>query len=132
MTTHDYLLDTHAFLWAVTNDSQLSGPARAIFLDEKNSLHLSVASIWEMAIKSSIGRLSLQTDLRTFLDEQLPLNGIRVLSITRSHAQEVEQLPFHHRDPFDRLLVAQSVHEEMQLVSVDTVLDAYDNVKRVW
>jgi PIN domain nuclease of toxin-antitoxin system len=132
MGTNDVLLDTHAFLWAITNDARMSQRARNVYLDERNRLLLSVASVWEMAIKSSLGRLTFSKALTAFLDEQLSANGISVLEISRAHAEGVEALPFHHRDPFDRLLVSQALAERAPILSADAALDHYAGVTRLW
>ena len=125
-----YLLDTHTFLWLATDDSQLTPAARAIFIDSDQECFLSAASVWEMAIKSSLGTLVLATSLESLVRGGVE-RGFRLLDVTCSHAYVVERLPFHHRDPFDRILVAQAMHEQMHLVSCDAQLDAYP-VTRIW
>ena len=99
--------------------------ARAAIADDDNECFLSHASVWEMAIKASLGKLRLPATLERFVAEQCAANGIQLLSMTLAHVAAVESLPFHHRDPFDRLLVAQARHEEMALVSRDPSLRAY-------
>ena len=125
-----YLLDTHAFLWLATDDPQLTEAARAIFVDTEQECFLSAASVWEMAIKSSLGKLALAASLSHLVHGGLE-RGLRLLDVTASHGYLVERLPFHHRDPFDRILVAQAIHEGMHLVSRDGQLDAYA-VTRIW
>jgi PIN domain nuclease of toxin-antitoxin system len=125
-----YLLDTHAFLWLATDDPQLPSTARAIFIDSEQDCFLSAASIWEMAIKSSLGKLVLATSLSHLVRGGLE-RGLRLLDVTASHAYLIEHLPFHHRDPFDRILIAQALHEGMNLISRDGQLDAYA-VTRIW
>lgn len=125
------LLDTHAFLWFVTDDPQLSVTARRLIEDADTEPFLSVASVWEIAIKVSIGKLSLAQPVDAFVLSQLALNTITVLDIALPHASAVATLPFHHRDPFDRLLVAQSQIEGWPLVSADIVFDQY-GVTRIW
>jgi PIN domain nuclease of toxin-antitoxin system len=125
------LLDTHAFLWFIGGDDRLSPSARALIEDTNNVVYLSVASLWEMAIKISLGRLQLAQPFETFIPHQLSLNRIGLLGVTISHAAKVATLPFHHRDPFDRLLVAQAQIEQMLLVSGDAAFDAY-SVTRLW
>ena len=125
------LLDTHAFLWAVTDAPELSRKATRIFEDERNELFLSLASGWELAIKLSLGKLSMAQPLATFLPEQMAVNGIMQLPIELRHIGRVQDLPFHHRDPFDRLLIAQCLVEDLAILSADRVLDAY-GVERVW
>jgi PIN domain nuclease of toxin-antitoxin system len=125
-----YLFDTHVFLWLANEDPLLSPRARAIFVDNQQDCFLSAASVWEMSIKSSVGKLSLGTSLEHLVRGGVE-RGLRVLDVTCDHAYLVERLPFHHRDPFDRLLIAQAIHEGMHLISRDAQLDAYE-VKRVW
>lgn len=125
-----YLLDTHVFVWLATDDSQLTPVARAILGDSGQDCFLSAASIWEMAIKSSLGKLSLATSLERIVRGGVE-RGLRLLDVTCDHAYLVERLPFHHRDPFDRILVAQAMQEGMGLISRDQRLDAY-TVARIW
>ena len=125
-----YLLDTHTFLWLASDDPRLAPRAREVFVDGGDACFLSVASIWEMAIKASLGKLSLDTSLEQLVRGGVA-RGIRLLDVTATHAYHVERLPFHHRDPFDRLLVAQAAHEGMHLITADAQFDAYQ-IRRVW
>lgn len=125
------LLDTHTFLWWVSDAPELTGKARKAIADGANVCYLSLASCWEMAIKASLGKLSLATPLEQFIPEQLAANAISLLPIDFRHAARVESLPFHHRDPFDRLLVAQAQTEKLAIVSADAVLSEY-GVRRIW
>ena len=125
------LLDTQAFLWLSSNDKQLSKKAIKIFLDEKNNFTLSLASIWEMSIKCSLGKLSIQPSLERFVLDELQDNSIEQLPITFSHIIKVQSLPFHHRDPFDRLLIAQALIENLPILSTDAIFDQY-GLKRIW
>jgi PIN domain nuclease of toxin-antitoxin system len=125
------LLDTHAFLWFIEGSSNLSTAARGLIETSSNQSLLSVASLWEMAIKISLGRLRLGQPFELLIREQLDLNGIETLAIDLSHVAAVVTLPFHHRDPFDRLLIAQAIVEDIPLVSVDSAFDAYP-VNRLW
>lgn len=125
------LLDTHTFLWFLSDDAQLSDPARKLIEDSANEILLSMASLWEMAIKISLGKLTIGGPFDTFIPEQIALNSIGLLSITLAHTAAVSTLPFHHRDPFDRLLIAQSLVDSVPIVSRDAVLDAY-GVVRIW
>lgn len=125
------LLDTHTFLWFLEGSSRLSATARGLIEESSNQPFLSVASLWEMAIKISLGKLKLERPFDSLIPEQLELNGIELLGINLSHAAAVITLPFHHRDPFDRLLIAQAVVENMPLVGADSLFDAYP-VKRFW
>lgn len=125
------LLDTHAFLWWIADDRRLSAGARRVIADGGNDVYLSAASGWEIAIKARLGRLGLPADAARFVTDHVNLNGFGVLPVELSHALGVHALPDHHRDPFDRLLVAQCRVEEMALASADRRLDDY-GVKRVW
>lgn len=125
------LLDTHAFLWWVADDEALSNAARKAISDPSNECLVSTASAWEIAIKVSIGKLSLGSDVRRFLPEQLAANGFSALPVSVAHAARVASLPFHHRDPFDRLLAAQALEERIAVVSRDAVFRKY-GVRRVW
>lgn len=123
------LLDTQAFLWWVTDDARLSKrAARAIAASD---CRLSVASCWEMAIKMSLGKLTLPSPVQRFVQEQLEVNGFNLLAVSLDHVAGVAGLPFHHRDPFDRLLASQALVEEMSIVSADGIFPKY-RVKRIW
>lgn len=126
-----YLLDTHAFLWMAGGDSCLGEAAATTIMRDEVDLYLSVASVWELAIKSSLGRLTLHLPLEALVREQVEHNALLVLDVRREHALRVESLPFLHRDPFDRLLVAQALEEGLTLLSRDEVLDGY-SIRRVW
>lgn len=125
------LLDTHAFLWWIRDDRRLSDRAREVFTDTGNELLFSVVSGWEIAIKAGIGKLRASEDLGSYLSGQLSDNSMRVLPVYLSHAVRVAELPDHHRDPFDRLLVAQALVEDVPLVSVDPEISRYP-VDIVW
>ena len=119
------LLDSHTFLWWVKDDPALGRRARAVIADPDNECFLSHVSVWEMAIKASLGKLKLPSAVERFVVEHCAANSFQFLAITLAHIASVESLPFHHRDPFDRLLVAQARHENMTLVSRDLSLKAY-------
>jgi PIN domain nuclease of toxin-antitoxin system len=125
------LLDTQVFLWWVNDSPQLTAAARLAIADSGNASFLSVASCWEMAIKSSLGKLRLAKPIGRFVTEQLVANGFRLLNIDLRHAAKVENLPFKHRDPFDRLLIAQAMTDKLTLVSADNVFADYA-VKVLW
>jgi PIN domain nuclease of toxin-antitoxin system len=125
------LLDTQAFLWLVGGSPKLSRKAVRAFEDEGNELSFSLASAWEMAIKISLGKLEIDSPLQSFLPTQLAANGIAQLDITFRHVCRVGQLPFHHRDPFDRLLAAQCLEDDFTILSSDPVFERY-GVKRIW
>ena len=126
-----YLLDTHTFLWLAADDQRLSQHARGVFLRPASTLYFSIASMWEMAIKASRKKLVLPTSVAAFVSRQMVTNGIRELPVETRHACEVETLPWHHTDPFDRLLAAQAFAETLVLLSADTIFDAY-GVMREW
>ena len=125
------LLDTHAFLWWINDDPALSRRARAAMGDPANECLLSMASAWEMAIKISLGKLELEGSLERFLPEQIATNGFAMLPIDLRHVSRVTRLPFHHRDPFDRLLVAQALVEGLAVVTADATFVKY-GVRRTW
>lgn len=125
------LLDTHVFLWWITDDERLSPRAREVMVEGRNTLVLSAASGWEMAIKARLGRLSVAGDFASFLSEQLALNGIDTLPVTMAHALHVYELPAYHRDPFDRLLVAQALLEGIPIVTADPEIARYP-VEVIW
>jgi len=119
------LLDTHAFLWWIMNDPRLSERATAIIAAPENSVYMSAASAWEIAIKAQIGKLSLAQPVEQYIPAQVTINGFIDLPISLGHALQTYSLPLHHRDPFDRILVAQSQLEEMFLLSADPLLSRY-------
>ena len=125
------LLDTHAFLWWVQDAPELSKKARASIADPDNECLLSLASCWEIAIKVSLGKLTLPNPIERFVPEQLAANRFRQLDIGFRHVARVAGLTFHHRDPFDRLLAAQALEETLTVVTADPVFRRY-GVKRIW
>jgi len=125
------LLDTHAFLWFIAGDSSLSATARSAIEDVNNTCYMSVASLWEIAIKVSIDKLELSEPFETLISEQLAENGIELLDISVEHTALIVSMPFHHRDPFDRLIAAQAKIEQLTLISVDEIFDLY-GVERLW
>jgi PIN domain nuclease of toxin-antitoxin system len=125
------LLDTHTFLWAASNSARLSPTARDLIEDANNTPFVSMASLWEIAIKLSTGKLSLDVSFAELAFEKPAAHGIAILPTHLQHLEIVTRLPFHHRDPFDRLLVAQALVEELPLVSSDTMLDSY-GIERFW
>ena len=125
------LLDTHTFLWWVSDAAGLSATARAAIADPNNTCYVSVASAWEMAIKSNLCKLKLKKPVERFLTEQIKKNGFLLLNIDLHHVAKVENLPFHHRDPFDRLIVSQAKAERLTLVTADQALSAYD-IRCLW
>jgi PIN domain nuclease of toxin-antitoxin system len=118
------LLDTHIALWAITDNPRLPGEAKLLIQEQRNEIFVSAASVWEIAIKHSLGRgvmpISGQEALKYFTE-----SGYRLLSISAIHAALVEELPQYHADPFDRILVAQARHEPMRLITHDSLLSRY-------
>ncbi len=125
------LLDTHAFLWIIEDNPNLSEIAKELFLDPGNKLFFSVASMWEIAIKKSLGKLIIKGNWERIIKEELNVNGIQWLPIEPEHCVILEQLPFHHRDPFDRMIIAQAMRGEMKLLTEDARIKAY-NVQCIW
>jgi PIN domain nuclease of toxin-antitoxin system len=125
------LLDAHALLWFLDANPLLSAQAKRLIEDPQNHKLVSVATCWEIAIKVGLKKLDLGEPATTFLPRELSTNHFDLLSIELPHATFVETLPLHHRDPFDRLLIAQSIIETIAIVSVDVVFDLY-GAQRLW
>ncbi len=126
-----FLLDTHAFLWFVLNDLSLSPIARNLIIDPLNEIFLSPATHWEIAIKVSIGKYQLPGPFESWINTQIRTNDFQILSIEVAHTALVTTLPFHHKDPFDRLLISQSLVEKIPIISTDGIFDSY-GVSRLW
>ena len=126
-----FLLDTHALLWFLLDEPQLSSIAKQCIENGDHLIYVSPASYWELAIKISLGKYRLPESLESFMQTQLHINDFKILPITIQHADRISKLPFHHRDPFDRMLIAQALSENIALISVDLAMDAYD-VRRIW
>ena len=125
-------MDTSTFLWYVSARTELSPHAQAIIGDAGNDIHLSLVSIWEIAIKFRIGKLELTAGpLSDWLDRHLVANSFRLLEIKVAHLVRYADLPPRHRDPFDGLLIAQSIAENLPILSNDRAFDAYE-IQRVW
>ncbi len=120
------LIDTHIFLWAIMGDPRLSGRKQEIFLGESNQLYLSIASIWEMVIKINLGKLTMPLPAIGYIMKQMEKTHIAPLAIQVSHLAELEGLPPLHRDPFDRILIAQARAEKMRILSADPQVQKYD------
>ena len=125
------LLDTHAFLWFILDDSQLSASARTLIEDPTNDFEASPASYWEIAIKIKLGKYALPQPYRSFMESHIAVNDFHILPIELKHTALLTTMPLHHKDPFDRLLVAQALAEGIPLVSVDDKFDPY-GVTRHW
>ena len=125
------LLDTNSFLWFISGSERLSINARDRIADLDNQLFLSSASLWEIAIKVSIGKLELLQPYNQLIPQQLEENDINILQIELSHLTTVVELPFYHRDPFDRLIIAQALTEDLPVVSPDSLFSQYA-IKLIW
>jgi PIN domain nuclease of toxin-antitoxin system len=125
------LLDTHAFLWFVLGEPYLSSTARSYILDSAHAKLISPASYWEIAIKVSIGKYKLNVSYELFIQRGIQGNGFEILPIEPRHTIVLTTLPFHHRDSFDRLLIAQAIAEQITIISNDPAFDAYP-ITRLW
>lgn len=125
------LLDTHTFLWFVLNSSQLSQNARQVLEDSNTDVFISPASYWEMAIKVRKGKLELLCSYDEFMKNGIVGNDFEILPVSVSHTSQLTTLPEHHRDPFDRLIIAQAIVESLPLVGNDAAFDDY-GVNRIW
>jgi PIN domain nuclease of toxin-antitoxin system len=125
------LLDTHALLWLVSDDAKLSALAKSVFLDNENDVLVSAVTAFEIAVKHSLGKLTLRESPADFVHNRIRANALTPLSITIDHCLRLADLPFHHRDPFDRLLVSQALSEGLPILSADEKLSLYD-VERIW
>jgi PIN domain nuclease of toxin-antitoxin system len=124
------LLDTHAFIWFVEDDIQLPDSLKRIIESPSNEIYLSIASIWEMAIKIQLKKLKIDKSIKEIID-LVSYNGFELLPILPEHIIKLSTLDFHHRDPFDRIVIAQGMVENHQIVSKDKVFDKY-GVNRTW
>jgi len=125
------LIDTHVFIWWTSDVKKLSSRVHDLLLDPSTEAILSMVSIWEMQIKLSLGKLQFRTALSELVDNEINRNRIELLSLSLSHIYALSNLPHHHRDPFDRILIAQSMDEDLQILSIDEKFDAY-GVNRLW
>ena len=125
-----YILDTHTLLWFIENDDKLSPSAKSILENTDESLSISIASLWEIAIKINIGKLTISSSLETLIN-YLEDQGISILPISHSDLTEYINLPLHHRDPFDRLIIIQALQNNLTALGGDKIFDLYE-VKRIW
>jgi PIN domain nuclease of toxin-antitoxin system len=125
------LLDTHILIWLIDGSEKLNKTARYAIEDESNSLYLSIASLWEITIKTSLGKLELGIPLEQITTNFILPSGFKILPIHLSHLLVLKDLPFHHRDPFDRMLISQAISESLTLVSEDRAFGDY-TVKTLW
>ncbi|WP_413176466.1 type II toxin-antitoxin system VapC family toxin [Anabaena azotica] len=125
------LIDTHVFIWWTGDSQKLSLTVYNLLTNPKTQVILSVVSIWEMQIKLSLGKLELKTALPELVEDEVKQNRIELLPLDLSHIYALSNLPNHHRDPFDRLLIAQAKSEELVIISIDEKFDGYD-IERLW
>jgi PIN domain nuclease of toxin-antitoxin system len=125
------ILDTHTFLWFVAGNPKLSAHARELIEMPDNQRLFSVASAWEIAIKLSLGKLTLTGQFKDLIPNQLYTNDITLLPIVTSHLSTVIELPFHHRDPFDRLIIAQAATENIPVITADRAFASYE-IEQLW
>lgn len=126
-----YIIDTHALIWYAEGSLKLSEEAKNIIENKHNDLLLSLASVWEMAIKSQLGKLNFLPNFKSFIESEIQLVGYKVLPIQLEHVHIVESLPLFHRDPFDRIIIAQAVNDDVSVLSADITFDKY-TIKRIW
>ena len=129
------LLDTHTFIWFAEGAPELSAKARSLIEDMDNDSYVSIASLWEMSIKVCLGKLDLKIGNFDKVIDMLTENGFQILNIDFLHTLENSKLPFHHRDPFDRIILSQGIVENMNIVGIDTIFDEYladKSIKRLW
>ena len=120
------LLDTHTLLWWHDDPDNLSESALSAILEKSNAVYLSVVNAWEMQIKSQLGKLSVPGSIKEVVDTELDGNGFQLLTVTLPHIYSLKELPFYHKDPFDRLLIAQARYEGLEFVTNDKDLEPYD------
>jgi PIN domain nuclease of toxin-antitoxin system len=125
------LFDTHTLLWVINDDPHLSKKAKSIYLNDNHEIFISMATIWELSIKISLKKLEIPGDLSEFVSEHVYGNKIEILSIQLPHLYQLQNLSFHHRDPFDRLIISQAIFEHLPIISADSAMDRYP-IKRIW
>jgi PIN domain nuclease of toxin-antitoxin system len=125
------LLDTHAFPWFLLDDPQLRMTAKSLIGNPNNEILVSPATYWEIALKIALRKYALPEPFEVFMEREIAINDFRILPVELTHMAPLTTMPFHHRDPFDRLLIAQSMVEQMPIVSGDTAFDAYP-AARLW
>ena len=127
----DLLLDTHAFLWFVWDDPQLSSHAKSAIENPENRKLISIAACWEIAIKCALGKLKLDDTAENFLAREIASNNFELLPVSLIHATRTEKLPFHHHDPFDRMLIVQAMTEDLTLITRDDHFSQYP-IRTLW
>lgn len=129
-----FLIDTHTFLWFITGSLNLSETVKELIENDNNEIFISIASLWEISIKTAIGKLQILDNYDTVIND-ITENEISILSINFTHTVIQNKLPFHHKDPFDRIIVSQAIAENMNLISCDKIFDIYlkdKKIKRIW
>ncbi len=129
-----YLIDTHVFLWFVSNAKELSQKSKTLIEDGNNEIFISIASLWEISIKNALGKLSINGKYKSVIDD-VNDNNFEILPIKFAHTVKQNHLPFHHRDPFDRMIISQAIVENINLISSDSIFDDYvkgKSIKRIW
>jgi PIN domain nuclease of toxin-antitoxin system len=125
------MLDTQVLIWWANDVSNISDRVQSIIFDVNNELLVSLVSIWEIQIKVSLGKLSLPRPLADIIATQVSENQIKIMQIDLSHIYTLDLLPLHHRDPFDRIIIAQAINEKISIASIDKAFDAY-SIQRIW
>lgn len=125
------IIDTHVLIWSYFDPQKLTQRAQTYLTDPNNSFCISAASHWEIAIKIGTKKLSLRESFADFVQHAVFDNGIAISGIEPRHSEKLASLPHHHRDPFDRMLVSQALVEQLPIISIDQILDAY-GVQRIW
>lgn len=126
-----YLIDTHVLIWIINDDEKLNKKVADLYMNEDNEIFISIASIWEMAIKISLKKLILPSALPVFVQEHILGNNIQIFNLELSNIYSLESLPYHHRDPFDRIIISQAISENIPIISYDKQFVNYD-VKCIW
>ena len=129
-----FLVDTHVFLWFIGDAKELSQTAKKTIEDGNNEIFISIASLWEISIKTALGKLTIKGNYESVTDD-LNDNSMQILPIIFAHTVEQNKLPFHHRDPFDRIIVSQAIVENIDFISADAVFDDYlkgKSIRRIW
>ena len=125
-----FLLDTNALIWTLSDPEELSNPAKDVITNSDNKLFVSIATLWEITIKQSIGKLDLEGDVLDIVEE-CEREGINILSIQPQHLKKLVKLPLIHRDPFDRLIISQAIYEDLTIITKDSMIPKYD-VSVLW
>ena len=125
------VLDAHCLIWAVDEPAKIAAAAKAALEDPANQLLMGTGTMWELSIKSGLGKLTLSSPFRQWMQQAMADLSLSMLAISLEHCERQASLPFHHRDPFDRLLAAQALIESIQVISADAIFDQY-GVGRIW